>query len=144
MNLCQSTYPPVRQTPHESLEARFALRVTSALSEKTLGHDIDQRLRVAREQALAMGRQSRAAAASVTQRSGGSLLAMGGSPWWLRLASITPLVVLALGFLLIERIDSREQIQAAAEIDAVLLADELPPRAYSDPGFGEFLKQPHP
>jgi hypothetical protein len=29
---------------------------------------------------------------------------------------------------------------AAAEIDAQLLSDTLPPAAYSDPGFAEFLK----
>lgn len=143
MNSHPLPFQPVRQTPHEALEARFALRVTSALSERPLAHDIDQRLRVARDQALAKARLSRTAAGA-TQHTGGGLLAVGGSPWWLRLASITPLVVLALGFLLVERIDAQEQIQAAAEIDAVLLADELPPRAYSDPGFAEFLKQPHP
>jgi hypothetical protein len=37
-----------------------------------------------------------------------------------------------------------QQIQAAAEVDAVLLADDLPPEAYADPGFGEFLKLPQP
>ena len=29
-----------------------------------------------------------------------------------------------------------------AEIDAALLADDLPPKAYSDAGFAEFLKTP--
>ena len=33
---------------------------------------------------------------------------------------------------------------AAAEVDAALLADDLPPEAYTDPGFGEFLKAPPP
>jgi hypothetical protein len=123
------------------------MRVASALSQRPLGHDVGQRLRVAREQALEKARQarlSRTVAAGSVQQSGGGLLALGGSPWWLRLASLAPVVVLALGFMLIQRIDSLEQIHAAAEVDAVLLADELPPRAYSDPGFGEFLKQPHP
>jgi hypothetical protein len=52
--------------------------------------------------------------------------------------------VLTAGLVLIERLNNHEQIYAAAEIDAVLLADELPPSAYSDPGFGEFLKLPVP
>jgi hypothetical protein len=30
----------------------------------------------------------------------------------------------------------------AAEIDSALLADDLPPKAYSDAGFVEFLKTP--
>ena len=37
---------------------------------------------------------------------------------------------------------SNEQIAAAAEIDADLLTDSVPPAAYNDPGFLEFLKSP--
>jgi hypothetical protein len=42
----------------------------------------------------------------------------------------------------IQRLHNDSQISAAAEIDASLLADDLPPSAYSDPGFVEFLKAP--
>jgi Protein of unknown function (DUF3619) len=31
-------------------------------------------------------------------------------------------------------------VLAAAEIDAQLLSDSLPPTAYSDPGFAEYLR----
>lgn len=133
-----------RQTRWQALEARFALRVTAALSERGVDHDIEQRLRVAREMALTRARHVALAATSQVQQVGNGSVALGGSPWWLRLASMAPLLVLALGLMLIERVDSLEQIEAAAEIDAILLADELPPRAYSDPGFGEYLKQPGP
>ena len=51
-----------------------------------------------------------------------------------------PLLVLVSGLLMIERWAVREQVLAAAEIDALLLSDDLPPAAYSDPGFGEFLR----
>ena len=44
--------------------------------------------------------------------------------------------------LFIQHWSSREQVLAAAAIDALLLADELPVRAYTDPGFAEFLKAP--
>jgi hypothetical protein len=33
-----------------------------------------------------------------------------------------------------------EQIAAAAEVDTALLSDNLPPSAFSDPGFAEFLR----
>lgn len=129
----------------QALEARFGLRVAAVLEESDLGHDIDQRLRVAREQALARARTARrlAGAPAVVGRGGGAA-SLGGTPWWLRLASFAPLAVLALGLILIDRLDAEEQLRAAAEIDAVLLADDLPPRAYSDPGFAEYLKQANP
>ena len=65
-----------------------------------------------------------------------------GSSWWLKLASAVPVVVLVFGFVLIQHSHVNAQISAAAEIDAALLADDLPPAAYSDPGFVEFLKAP--
>ncbi len=115
------------------------------MSEREIDHDIAQRLRFAREGALARVQQARRAATSTPAfQVGGGSAAFGAPSWWLRLASIAPLMALALGLVLIDRIGQEEQIQAAAEIDAVLLADELPPRAYTDPGFGEFLKQPTP
>jgi hypothetical protein len=39
---------------------------------------------------------------------------------------------------------TREQVVAAAEIDTQLLSDQLPPAAYSDPGFAEFLRSSPP
>ncbi len=131
----------------EAAEARFAKRVAAGLSahHATLPHDIEQRLRVAREQALQRARHARAAvAAPVVLAQRGGALAFGGSPWWLRLASMAPIAVLFVGLVLIDRLNSEQQILAAAEIDAVLLADDLPPAAYTDPGFGEFVKQPLP
>ena len=49
-------------------------------------------------------------------------------------------LALAGGFFLIGHLHSQAQISAAAEIDAALLSDDLPPEAYNDPGFVEFLK----
>ena len=34
-----------------------------------------------------------------------------------------------------------DQIRDAAEVDSALLADDLPPEAYSDPGFAEYLEK---
>jgi hypothetical protein len=54
-----------------------------------------------------------------------------------------PLIVLVAGLVLIQQVHERAQISAAAEVDAQILSDDLPPAAYSDPGFAEFLKTPH-
>jgi len=131
----------------DALQARFALRVASRLSEQaeSLPHDLSERLRVAREQALDRARQLRlsqpvVAAALVTQ---GSSMALGQPPsGWLRLASLLPLMVLVLGLFFIQYLHDQAEIHAAAEVDAALLADDLPPEAYGDPGFVIFLKQP--
>lgn len=138
----------------EVLQARFAQRVASALTEQQAVNprrDIEERLRVAREQALGRAREARrGAAAPVVVATGGGTVALGGpgssegSPWWLRLSSLLPLAVLLVGLLLIDRHYTQSQIEAAAEVDAALLADDLPPEAYRDPGFAEFLKSDRP
>lgn len=136
----------------ELLEARFAARVAGALTEQQTAqprHDIDERLRFAREKALGTARESRrvqATPAVVSSRGGVAVL--GGpddsnSPWWLRLSSLLPLAVLLAGLFLIDRHYTQSQIEAAAEVDAAILADDLPPEAYNDPGFAEFLKGEH-
>jgi hypothetical protein len=42
----------------------------------------------------------------------------------------------------IDELNLTQRIEAAAEVDAALLADDLPPTAYTDPAFAEFIKQP--
>jgi hypothetical protein len=133
----------------DALQARVGLRIASRLSEVADGvpHDIAERLRVAREQALQRARVVRAAAparGAAMQVSQGSIALGSPDSWWLRLASILPLVMLLVGFLLIGHLHEQAEIHAAAEVDAALLADDLPPEAYGDPGFLAFLKQPEP
>jgi len=128
----------------EALEARVALRMTVHLHRAAQGlpHEITERLRFGREQALAAARRQRAAAVVLPQLVGvGERSAALGNPpsLWLRLVSALPLVVLLAGLVLIQQHHDSEQISAAAEIDSALLADELPPAAYGDPGFSEFL-----
>lgn len=128
-----------------ALEGQLALRITARLSSGTesLPYDITERLRFGRERALALASQQRRAAALVVAQPlamSGRAAVLGGPPSvWLRLASALPLVVLVAGLVLIQQHHDSEQISAAAEIDSALLADELPPAAYGDPGFSEFL-----
>lgn len=130
----------------ESLESRFALRVAARLAEGTdaLPDNAAERLRFAREQALERARERRAAApATAAVATGGGTAALGGPPSrWFKLAAVLPLVALVAGLVLISEWNMRQQVAAAAEIDAQILADDLPPGAYSDPGFVEFLKTP--
>ena len=74
----------------DALQARFALRVTAGLSEQSdaLPHDIGERLRVAREQAVARARQTRraqpAAAQQVVVQSQGRLALSPSPSGWQR------------------------------------------------------------
>lgn len=132
------------------MEARFGLRVAARLSEanRELPHDISERLRIARQQALARVpakaalRQANAATAtSVVGRHGAAVLG-GGPSWWVRLGGLVPLLALLAGIWAIHEWNYHEQITAAAMIDTALLSDTLPPAAYTDPGFDEFLRTP--
>ncbi|MFO1272405.1 MAG: DUF3619 family protein [Rubrivivax sp.] len=133
-----------------ALELRFAARVAAGLNAQAaaLPHDIAERLRFGREQALAKAREARrlaaAGAPAVVGAARGAALLGAPAPWWQRAASVLPLLLLVVGLFFIRERMAQEQVQAAAEVDAVLLADDLPPSAYSDPGFAEFLKTPEP
>lgn len=167
-----STRPDLTPAQIEALEARFALRVSARLDEgaRSLPHDLSERLRVARLQALAAGRRSLAPVASGAVRtapattSGGVLAGAGqrgtaGGPspaaaffhgdrgpddgsgsWGWRLAAALPALALILGLWGIGTWQQRQRAQAAVEVDTALLTDTLPPAAYADPGFEEFLR----
>lgn len=140
MNDSQQRNAPIDQ---DRLEAQFAARLTGLLSASLSDLDSDtlSRLRFAREQALARA----ATAAPAVQAVGGGALALGRlGPWWPRLGSLLPLLVLAASLMLAQDQRQREAVAVAAEIDSALLADELPPEAYADPGFVAFLKLQQP
>ena len=51
-----------------------------------------------------------------------------------------PLLALVLGLIAINVIQNENRANELAEIDAALLTDDLPPAAYTDPAFTQFLK----
>ena len=129
----------------DGLEARFGVRVASMLGERAqaTAPDISERLRFAREQALARAQAARRAAtapAAVVVGRGGSATLASHLGWWFKLGSAMPLALLVVGLMGIAHVHERNQIAAVAEVDAALLADDLPPAAYTDPGFAEYLK----
>jgi hypothetical protein len=137
----------------EAAEAQFSRRLVTALTAHAaeLPHDIQQRLTFGSQQALARLAQRRrvasaAAARSVSAGGSGAALALAGGSgseptgWWQRLGMVMPLLVLLGGLYGIDQWQLRESVLAAAEIDSLLLADDLPPLAYTDPGFTEFLR----
>ena len=49
-------------------------------------------------------------------------------------------MVLAGGLIVINSVQNDRRASEVAEVDAALLTDDLPPSAYADPGFAQFLK----
>jgi D-tyrosyl-tRNA(Tyr) deacylase len=123
----------------EQLQEQFGREVAKRLSDATaeLPYHITERLRAARAQALARHRIA-SVAASPTVVVSGNTASLGG--WWRQVAAALPLLVLAGGLVLIHSIQNDYRASEVAEVDAALLTDDLPPDAYADPGFAQFLK----
>jgi len=139
--------PSSLSAARDAMQARFARRVVARLNDGAgdLNGDVAERLRFGRERALegaALARKAAASSSTVGMTGGGAALLGGSTGWWLRVASVLPLVALLAGLVLIQRWQTTAQISVAAEVDAALLADDLPPTAYRDAGFVEFLKTP--
>lgn len=144
MNASESTLPSASR---DAVESRFARRIVACLAESagTVPHDVGERLRFAREKALEAARRVRtvnSAQGVGVSASGAAILGFSRSHWWLRVASVLPLVMLVGGLVLIQEWQVRTQVSVAAEVDEALLGDDLPINAYRDPGFAEFLKAP--
>ena len=126
------------------LQDRFGLKTASYLSAGAaeLPHDISERLRVARLRAVAQRKIVRLEPAVQLVGYGGSATLGwgGGVSWWARVGSVVPLIALVVGLLSINSIQNDNRAQEVAEVDAALLTDELPPAAFADPGFVQFLK----
>ena len=124
---------------------RFGLGIAARLSDASdeLPYDISERLRASRVQALAKRKIIVAKTASSVSLSGGvASLTLGTEHMsvWNQIASAIPLLALVLGLVAINVIQDDNRANELAEIDAALLTDALPPAAYTDAGFAQFLK----
>jgi hypothetical protein len=143
--------------PNDFAAEQFARKLTAHLSHSTadLPYVVTERLRAARVQAVsARKRSSTPLRALQTEASNAILgnlhdgtLSLGGTghhdntPLWVRrLLTALPLVALVGGLAFIGADqDSRATIDVA-EVDAQLLTSELPPAAFTDPGFQQYLQ----
>ena len=130
---------------------RFGMSVAARLSDASdaLPNDITERLRVARAQAVAQRKTvaaTRTAAVVVANGSSATLSYGSGSGGdddsglWSPIISALPLIALMIGLVSINMIQNERRANEIAEIDTALLMDDLPPAAYTDPGFVQFLK----
>jgi hypothetical protein len=133
----------------QNLQDQFVLRVAARLNASALDlpHDISERLRAARTRAVAARLVSQTrlqTSTGVAVQNGVGMLHFGdeGLNLWSRLAALFPLIALVAGLALIQNIMDDDRANELAEVDSALLIDDLPPAAYADPGFLQFLKTP--
>jgi Protein of unknown function (DUF3619) len=133
----------LRNTPQfEALQDRIGLKVAARLNAQDLPHDISERLRVARQQALAQRKPETQlqTATNVTISGGAAVLGGGPLSWWGRMGYALPFLALIAGLVAIDVSTDDDGAREIAEIDTQLLTDELPPSAHTDAGFAQFLK----
>lgn len=133
-----STRDPQRaQRLADQFGRRVALRLDGATEQ--MPYEVRERLRAARVRALQVRQQPEVAPVAIG-RGGAATLGLGERSWFYRVASVLPLVLLAAGLVLLHSVQSDRRASELAEVDAALLTDDLPPAAYADPGFVQFLK----
>ncbi len=131
-------------TPQDQIGMRMAALLDQ--HSQQLPYDITERLRAARTRALAAGRAKRAELSTISdaqiQSNGTVRLPFQSSTHdiYKLLASFIPLVCLAAGLMLLYEFHNNQAAMELAEIDSALLIDDLPPQAYADPAFFDFLK----
>ena len=127
---------------------QFGRRVAARLDDglAALPHDITERLRAGRMQVLAQRKVPALQPARSVSVSADGQATLGGDErlsLWQRIASALPIVLLVAGLVTIHVVQNDRRAREGAEVDAALLTDDLPPSAYADPGFVQFLKSSH-
>ena len=128
-------------------DINFAYRVRHLLNEKLddLPASTTDRLAAARKAALARKRADAPARVRVTRTA--PALAGGASgffanqfAWFNRVSVALPLLLVLGGMVGVYQYEQQQSIAELAEMDAAVLADELPLSAYLDQGFGAYLE----
>ena len=135
------------QTPLKSTdyEDRLGRAIATRLSDTThhLPNDILERLKAARVQAVAKRKVVKFQLVSGINVANGSASLHVHDPdstLWNRFAALLSLLTLVIGLLTIDIFQDQKQLDDIAAVDVELLADDLPPDAYTDPGFLHFLR----
>jgi len=124
-------------------EIKFANKIRQALNEGSrmnADERVAERLRAARERALAARRPERAAALAWTRGAAGLVGGFGGIGGF-SLRVLLPTALLVAGLVSIYSWQQEQRAADVEELDAQLLTDDLPIDAYLDRGFEAWLKK---
>jgi hypothetical protein len=125
-------------------ELNFAYKVRHALNEnlENLPASTTEKLASARKIAVhRKKKESRLLAFVPRSAFAGAMGTIVDAPlsWLSRVGLAIPMIVLAVGLTGIYQFEQERRISDIADIDAAVLADELPLSAYLDHGFNAFL-----
>lgn len=124
-------------------EKNFAYKVRHALNERLdeLPCQVTERLAKARSEAVSRKRKAAPVYVAVLRQALAGVTGGGsGEASWLGSLGL-PALVLALGLMGIFHYEEQRQIRETVDIDMAMLADELPPAAYTDLGFSAYLER---
>lgn len=135
-----------------NFEDRIGRNVAARLLDACddLPHDITERLKVARMQALSKRNVVSLSASSATNSYAGvATLYMGDdsdnhNSIWTKFGMWLPFFLFLVGLIGIPMVQDNYYANEVASVDLELLGDELPPAAYTDPGFVHFLNTRRP
>ena len=139
--------PTFRQEQAADRIARqIAVRLTEG--EALLPYEVTERLRASRERAVSERRREISVLHTQTSTAAsahGHTMTMGtpeneGSGWWRTLVSAIPVFALIAGLVVYNSQSDQSLLSEVTEVDTALLTDDLPPAAYADPGFVQYLK----
>jgi hypothetical protein len=123
-------------------EIKFSNQIRQALNEGArVDARIAERLRAARERALAARRPERAPALAWAQRAAGGMVGGFGGLGGFSLRVLLPTALLVVGLVSIYSWQQEQRAADVEELDAQLLTDDLPIDAYLDRGFEAWLKK---
>ena len=121
-------------------------RIAKMIDDNTdLSYEVTERLRAARTRALSLRRIAQPqlqTAQEIQTQNGFALLKFPSQIQWFfqTFGSLIPLLGLVAGLILINEFHNDQSALELAEIDSALLTDDLPPNAYTDPSFLDYLK----
>jgi hypothetical protein len=127
-------------------EDLYGRKVAARLSQGTAGlpYELSERLRAARMQAIAQRKRVAGLRTAASASSAGGVATLSADEdfsFWQLAASALPILALVAGLVFIHTVQNEYRANEVAEVDAALLTDDLPPSAYADAGFVQFLKQ---
>ncbi len=126
-------------------EKQFSLQIRKALDESAekLPFKVTHRLGAASELALSRMQSMPvgfAGLAPANARSVASTSLSSTATIWRYTATLLPVLIIVIGMIAMQVWDVSAKADELAEVDAEMLADEVPIDTYADRGFGVFLK----